>query len=260
MGVLFPSYFNSLNALPPSREKIPRKPITTRKIMTRESNWILNPSDFAFLWEECRRCFYLKVVSKFPRPRTPMPGVFRQIDSQMREFYAGKQTNAAMPFLPAGTIDTSDSRVKSEPISLPGHDSTLTIRGVLDTLIRFDDTTFGVVDFKTLDPKREHTLLYSRQLHGYAVALERAAHGSLCLSPVTKLGLVVFEPFAFLARHDLSASLTGRLRWIEIARNDENFFTFLKEVLNTLELPEPPPSSLKCQWCRYRKTARTTGL
>ena len=43
-------------------------------------NWKLSPSDFAFLWEECKRCFYLKVARGFYRPRTPFPGIFSVID------------------------------------------------------------------------------------------------------------------------------------------------------------------------------------
>ena len=30
--------------------------------------WKLSPSDFAFLWQECKRCFYLKNVTGFQRP------------------------------------------------------------------------------------------------------------------------------------------------------------------------------------------------
>jgi hypothetical protein len=228
--------------------------------MNRKDNWVLNPSDFAFLWEECRRCFYLKVVTNFPRPRTPMPGIFRLIDSQMREFYAGKQTSNAMPFLPPGTIDTSDSRVQSAPISVPGHSSTCTIKGKLDTLVRFNDGTYAIVDFKTSGPRSEHKTFYSRQLHAYAAALEKAAPGHLLLSPVAKLGLVVFEPSLFVGKLDQSASLVGAVSWVEIYRDDTKFVSFLKEVLNILELPEPPASTPTCQWCQYRDTSRVTRL
>jgi hypothetical protein len=228
--------------------------------MNRKDNWVLNPSDFAFLWEECKRCFYLKVVTNFPRPRTPMPGIFRSIDFQMREFYAGKQTSDAMPFLPSGTIETSDSRVQSAPISVPGHSSTCTIKGKLDTLVRFSDSTYGIVDFKTSSPRSEHEMFYSRQLHGYAAALEKAAPGHLLLSPVTKLGLVIFEPSSFLGNRDQSASLVGAVNWVEIRRDDTKFLFFLKEVLSILELPEPPASSPTCQWCQYRDTSRITRL
>ena len=37
--------------------------------------WKLNPSDFAFLGEEDRRCYYWKVVKGFERPRALMPKI-----------------------------------------------------------------------------------------------------------------------------------------------------------------------------------------
>ena len=54
----------------------PPPPVATR--------WRLSPSDFAFLWEECKRCFYLKVVKEFYRPRSLMPKIFNVIDAQMK--------------------------------------------------------------------------------------------------------------------------------------------------------------------------------
>lgn len=44
-------------------------------MITRHS-WKLSPSDFAFLWEECKRCFYLKVVNGIQRPPLIMPKIF----------------------------------------------------------------------------------------------------------------------------------------------------------------------------------------
>jgi PD-(D/E)XK nuclease superfamily len=228
--------------------------------MNPNRNWILNPSDFAFFWEECKRCFYLKVATKFPRPRSPMPRIFGLRDAQMREFYSGKQTRDAMPFLPPGTIDTSASRVQSAAISVPGHSSNCTIKGKRDTLVRFNDNTYGIVDFKTSGPRSEHKMLNSRQLHRYALALENAAPGNLLLSPVTKLGLIVFEPSAFLKSRSYSASLTGDVNWVEIPRNDSQFLAFLDEVLSILELPNPPRSFPTCQWCQYQNTSRVTKL
>jgi hypothetical protein len=228
--------------------------------MDKKSNWILSPSDFAFLWEECRRCFYLKIVTKFPRPRTPMPGIFRLIDSQMRHFYGGKQTIDAMPYLPPGTIDTSESRVQSVAIIVPGHSSTCTLKGRLDTFVRFNDGTYGIVDFKTSGPRSEHKGFYSRQLHGYATALENPAAGSLSLSPVSKLGLIVFEPSSFLESSGRTASILGEVNWVEIHRDEATFLAFLSEVLTVLERPEPPSASPTCQWCQYRDTSRITRL
>ena len=55
---------------------------------------MLAPSDFAFLWDECPRCFYLKVVRKQGRPRTPFPKVFGTIDRAMKSFYMGQRAES----------------------------------------------------------------------------------------------------------------------------------------------------------------------
>jgi hypothetical protein len=59
-----------------------------------EPAWVsLAPSDFAFLWDECPRCFYLKVVRREGRPRTPFPKVFGTIDRAMKSHYLGQRTD-----------------------------------------------------------------------------------------------------------------------------------------------------------------------
>src|SRR5580698_8346615 len=50
---------------------------------------VLAPSDFAFLWDECPRCFYNKVVLNRGRPRSPFPNVFGAIDRAMKLFFLG---------------------------------------------------------------------------------------------------------------------------------------------------------------------------
>ncbi len=223
-------------------------------------DWKLSPSDFAFLWQECKRCFYLKVVSGFPRPRSIMPKIFTSIDSQMKTYFGGKRAAEVVPALHGGTLELGEKWVESRPIAVPGRSSRCFLRGRLDTLVRFDDGTYGLVDFKTADRNPEHLALYSRQLHAYAWALENAASGKLALSPVTRLGLLVFEPKMFSQRSECKAELAGALSWLEISRDDDAFRSFLAEVLAVLDQASPPAGAPDCPWCRYRDLSRRTGL
>lgn len=222
--------------------------------------WKLSPSDFAFLWEECKRCFYLKIVKDFGRPRSIMPKIFMNIDAQMKARFDRKRTEEIVPALPGGALECGDRWVESEPLVIPGFSSKCHLRGKIDTLIRFDDQTFGVVDFKTSERKPEQLALYSRQLHAYAWALENAAPGKLALSPITKLGLLVFEPTLFSQPVGGNINLSGGLSWIEIPRDDKAFQGFLGEVLDVLDSSAPPASGLQCEWCRYRELSRQTRL
>ena len=40
----------------------------------------LSPSDFGFLYDECKKCFYHKVKHGLNRPRGIMPSIFTKID------------------------------------------------------------------------------------------------------------------------------------------------------------------------------------
>lgn len=224
------------------------------------TGWKLSPSDFAFLWEECKRCFYLKVVKGFRRPSMPMPRIFNVIDGEMKECFKGRHTSKFLSNLPPGRIDFSDKWVESTPISFPRRKSSCFIRGRLDSVIRCDDGTFAVIDFKTSRAKADHIQRYSRQLHAYAYALEKARPGKLALSPITRLGLVVFEPDGFSDGKGHKATLSGELTWIEIHRDDKSFRRFLGQVLAILGRPTPPQADPSCEWCNYRGKGRLTGL
>ena len=109
--------------------------------------------------------------------------------------------------------------------------------------------------FKTSETKEPHILLYARQLHAYAYALENAARGQFSCRPVSKLGLLVFEPDLFVATQNAAASLNGKLTWIEIQRDERTFLEFISSVLFILEQPSPPLSQGTCEWCGYRNSS-----
>ena len=219
---------------------------------TSTPSWRLSPSDFAFLWEECKRCFYLKVARRQYRPRTPFPRIFNIIDELMKDFFQCKKSADISPSLPPGTIKYGDRWVQSEPIVIAGHSSTCNIRGRFDTVIEFEDGSYGVVDFKTTKTSGAHIPLYSRQLHAYACALERAAAGELKLTPVTKLGLLCVEPNEMSRGADGRISYIGDVAWIECPRDDAGFEGFLADVLEVLELPEPPAAASTFEFCKYQ--------
>jgi hypothetical protein len=184
-----------------------------------------------------------------------MPKIFGTIDTQMKIHFAGKRTKELLPELPSGVVEFGEKWVESEPIVVPDRAARCYIRGKFDTVLKFDDDSYAVIDFKTSARRSEHIPLYSRQLHAYAYALENAAPGSLSLTPVRRLGLLVYEPTAFSQRNG-SAALTGALGWIEVARDDTAFMHFLGQVLDVLELEAPPPPGNSCEWCKYREQSR----
>jgi hypothetical protein len=220
----------------------------------------LSPSDLTFLWDECPRCFYLKHVHGITRPAAPFPAVFGAIDRLMKAQFAGRPASDIDLSLPPGVIDVSEKWVESLPILFPGHSMRLFLRGKIDAFIGFEDGSYGIIDFKTSEPKKEQIPFYSRQLHAYAYALQHPAPGRLAFSPITRMGLYVEAPQATLAATTSQISFHFRSTWMEVPIDENEFIGFLGRVLALLELPEPPAPGESCEYCQYRQHARQHGM
>lgn len=223
-------------------------------------NWKISPSDLTFLWDECKRCFYLKVRHNFRRPRLPFPKIFTKIDLLMKDIYLGQSTRKISPDLPIGKTIMSGRWVTSEPIHAADGQNSAFIRGIFDTVVQFADGSYGVVDFKTSQAKQEHVEFYGRQLAAYAYSLEHPAPGKLSLSPVSRLGLLYFEPDDMLETPAEKLSLNGPTKWVDIPKDEPHFLDFMRNVLDLLSQPEPPAANPKCGFCAYRDAARNTSF
>ena len=214
-------------------------------------NYKLSPSDLTFLYEGCKRCFYLKTINGIIQPSIPLPSIFSRIASLLKNHYHGKHTSELHVALPPGFVSYGEQYVKSTTIQSPNHNATCYINGRFDIVLSFDDGSYGVIDFKTSNPSKDSANMYSRQLHAYAYALEHPAPGKLSLSPVTKLGLLYFYP------DNISQTSIDRLNygaevvWIEIEKDEQGFLEFIGEVLDILESPKAPEPCPTCKWCEY---------
>jgi hypothetical protein len=188
-----------------------------------------------------------------------MPAIFLQIDRLMTAYFQGQPTSALSHNLPAGVVRHGQKWVESRPVTFPHHSHGCYLRGRLDTVLAFDDGGYAVVDYKTSRPRPYHVTFYSRQLHAYAYALEHPAPGKLHLAPVTRLGLLVFEPSALDRVGGERLGYLGEVTWLEVAKDDGRFLAFLDEVLGVLEQPAPPAGRDDCPWCAYRDAARERG-
>ena len=219
----------------------------------------LSPSDLTFLWDDCPRCFYLKVALGINRPPVPFPGIFSNIDLLMKRLFAGKNTSEFSPDLPSGKVLFSGKWVESTPIHPAESPLSCYIKGIFDSVLQFDDGSYAVVDFKTSEPNPKHVEFYGRQLRAYAYALEHPAPLKLALSPITRLGLLCVEPI------DIDRDEHGRIRyvgdvtWMEVPRDEKGFLNFLGQVMQVLSAPEPPAPAEKCPFCKYREEARAHG-
>ena len=218
-----------------------------------------SPSDLTFLWDECPRCFYLKHVHGFKRPAAPFPSIFGAIDRAMKDYYGGRPTSDIDPSLPAGRVLPGENWVESVPIQIPGCQARCYFRGKYDTLLQFEDGTYGVVDFKTSNPKPAHVEFYGRQLHAYTLSLERPAPGKFSMAPISVLGLLSITPRSMTVDPEGQVALMSKPTWQNIPRDDAAFLGFIRQILTLLERPEPPPAGKDCGFCNYREGARQFG-
>jgi hypothetical protein len=224
-----------------------------------QKKYKFSPSELTFLWDECPRCFYLKHVYDIKRPAAPFPSIFGAIDRAMKEYYGGRPTSDIHPSLPQGIVLPGENWVESIPIEIPGCQSRCYFRGKYDTLLQFEDGSYGVVDFKTSDPKPEHVAFYSRQLHAYALSLEKPAPGKFSLGPISVMGLLSIKPRSMDVNPDGQVALLSNPTWQAVPRDDDTFYDFIARVLTLLDQPEPPPPSEECGFCKYREGARQYG-
>jgi len=213
----------------------------------------LSPSDLTYLYDGCKHCFVLKVKHGIQQPSIGLPAVFSTIAGLQKDYYSGKRTEDFCPSLPPGIVRYGEKKVRSDRITIPGTTSTCYIQGRFDIVVEHDDSSYAVLDFKTASPSEEKSKLYGRQLHAYAIALEKPAADAFRLSPVSRLGLLYFAPDRCEQVAIGRQRLDGRMEWVEIKRDDDAFVDFLGVVVSVLDGPMPLPEPENCDWCIYRE-------
>ena len=219
----------------------------------------LSPSDLTFLWDGCKRCFYLKVKHNIVY-RGPFPGMFGKMGDLTSNYYLDKSSSEISPELPPGIVKFREKWVKSVPISFPDTSTQCILKGRFDAIMAFEDGSYGIIDYKTSDASEEKAAFYSRQLSAYAYALENPAPGALSISPITRLGLFIITPNRFERMPDGEIAFVTRTTWMDVPRDDATFLALLREIVTLLDKPTPPDSAEDCGLCNYRKNLNEAGI
>lgn len=212
----------------------------------------ITPSMLTFLWDGCKRCFWLKARHGMRRPWMPFPGVFNRYHELIQNYFTGRCPSLLHPSLPKGQCLSRETWVQSVPLTIGGTPAPVYIKGRVDHLMRFDDGTWGLIDYKTTEADQRKARKYARQLHAYAWALERAAEGEVQLEPITRMGLLCLDPAA-VTDYVRGERAVAELRpvWVEVERDDEKFEQFLGRVVQCIARETPPRPSSGCSCCTY---------
>jgi CRISPR/Cas system-associated exonuclease Cas4 (RecB family) len=204
----------------------------------------LSPSDFAYLYEECKLCYYLKIKHGIYQPSMPMPGVFSAINTRLQGNLVGKNLHTLSKDLPDGVVVNQEGWVES--VVVPGTD--VFIKGKYDLLVKLPDASHLLVDLKISQPADDKIEKYKTQLGAYKFALENPKEGKAI--KISRLGLLIFYPDQ--AKFEEGEALVSfPPKWLEVPIDDKLFVEFVGKV-DKLLAGKPPAESLSCKWCQYR--------
>lgn len=204
----------------------------------------LSPSDFAYLWEECKHCYYQKVKNGISHSGI-FPSMFGRINSLLQNSIMGMNLQDIHPSLPSGIVEIQEGHMRSLPIL----DVNCFISGRFDILCRLDDGTYAVIDFKITTPDEEKIQKYATQLHAYKYALEHPDNGKAPIQ-ISKMGVVSINPES-MKLLDGKIVFNTTPTWHPITENMDSFYALIKEIAKVLD-GELPPISDTCTLCKYR--------
>lgn len=208
----------------------------------------LSPSDFRYLWEDCKHCYYRKVVYNIILPSIGIPGIFSKMNGLAQKAMLGLNLKEVHPALPDGTFDLQERFLKSTPIP---NKNDCYISGRFDLLTKFNDGSHGVIDLKITDPKEDDIHKFKYQLHAYKYALENPLDETKRMTnKISKMGLLVISPEK-IAFHKGKIFFQSQPTWYEIEENTKEFYSFIDSVSNLLNSGLPIPTK-GCKWCDYK--------
>ena len=206
----------------------------------------LSPSDFAYLWNDCKHCYYQKVKFGITYS-SPFPAMFGRINKLLQTSIMGMNLRDVHPDLPSGIITVQEGFMKSKQI--PGTNAYLS--GRFDILTKLDDGTYAIIDFKITTPDEEKIFKkYSSQLHAYKYALENPMERMPI--KISKMGAVSINPDEMKIING-KVVFTATPKWHPIVENMDNFHKLISDISKVLSGPLPPATAT-CNLCSYRKS------
>lgn len=203
----------------------------------------LSPSDFAYLWNDCKHCYYQKVKNGVSHSGI-FPSMFGRINKLLQDSIMGMNLSDIHPDLPSGIIEIQEGYMKS--VTITGTNCFLS--GRFDILSKLDDGTYAIIDFKITTPDEEKISKYTSQLHAYKFALENPENGASI--KISKMGVVSINPEEMkLVNGKVIFTTTPKYHPIK-----EDMVTFNKLIreISTLLNGDLPAVSESCSLCIYR--------
>tara|TARA_Y100000590_G_scaffold222334_1_gene251640 strand:- start:320 stop:982 length:663 start_codon:yes stop_codon:yes gene_type:complete len=215
------------------------------------TNKIFNfsPSEFAFGFENCQRCYYDKKVHGI-EIKVPFPGIFSKLDSLQKNYYHSKSSKLISQDLEEGEIVANYNKMLYSGILYDNKKRPFTMSGKIDGYIKHKNS-FTLIDFKTTSISERKIDTYTTQLQSYALMMQKPRKDSLKLDPIRKLGIFCFDPSSISATNGKDCSINMKTQWFEIRRDDGNLIKYITRILEVLNSKEAPKRNPNCGICNF---------
>lgn len=118
-----------------------------RNFKLKQDYFNFSPSEFAFGFEGCQKCFYDRKVNKLEL-KTAFPSIFSKIDLVHKHYYHNKSSKVISEKLEEGVIFTDHNKMLKSDVLYDLKERPFTMGGKIDAYIKHKDS-FTIVDFKT---------------------------------------------------------------------------------------------------------------
>jgi len=194
---------------------------------------------------DCPLCFWLS--EKVGSPPSIIAGITVQMDSvikgYMRQFIGSSDLPSWFPV--RGTLLDAKRTLRAKDPS-----TGVTLKGMLDALVRTPDGKYHIIDYKTGKPPEEIPNYYQMQLDGYAYLLDKNS-----LRPVEGGILLYFTP----AHGEISEGLFPfKITPVRADVDPSRVPPVLARAKQILEREAPPPRSEDCEMCIWREQVEQT--
>ena len=207
----------------------------------------LAPSSLSFLID-CPACLRNKMLYDICQPSIPFAYLISSVNSLVAEHFQGKHTSSLDLEIPPGVFKGSETWIRSKSSMVPDSSLEWYINGRIDTLVEFEDGTYGIIDFKT-SRAGAHKDKYSRQLHAYAYAFMNPELRSE-FKEITELGLIYVNPKKGY-NGNRGLPIDWELTYEEVELDLEAFEEFLEIPFEIIAAEKEPQHSKECSWGKY---------
>ena len=223
---------------------------------------IIAPSSLDYKITKCPRCFYLDKKLKIAVYSYPPP-VFSNFDVVQQNYFKNLNTKELSEKLPSGKIMTK-SELPGRVVSKEMQDSKgrkFILGGRPDIVIKFDDESYGIIDFKTTQLSDDKADNYKYQLESYAqIFLNPGATKTAPtpkLDPISQIGVLQFFPSEIYDHEKDNCKLNFKMSYVKLNRDENDFYKRVELYIDIVSKENPPDYSDNCKDCNFAKTQKS---